>query len=194
MHISRFRRNFALENRSLTKPSQREGCLIGFLLYAAEIDIIIITYLNSQVSLQKNTIRHPSFGEGLVLFTMSVEQLKTVQQALDMKVLMNHIYEYKKGVRQMILFTCNARYEDFAVNRLKSQGIEYIIQRVGNSNINIFFGKKQCLDAIRIIVDKPLVRLSPEHDFIIGALLGYDICCQCERFCERKQREQKEYA
>ena len=120
---------------------------------------------------------------------MSVEQLKTVQQALDMKVLMNHIYEYKKGVRQMILFTCNARYEDFAVNRLKSQGIEYIIQRVGNSNINIFFGKKQCLDAIRIIVDKPLVRLSPEHDFIIGALLGYDICCQCERFCERKQRE-----
>lgn len=125
---------------------------------------------------------------------MSVEQLKTVQQALDMKVLMNHIYEYKKGVRQMILFTCNARYEDFAVNRLKSQGIEYIIQRVGNSNINIFFGKKQCLDTIRIIVDKPLVRLSPEHDFIIGALLGYDICCQCERFCERKQREQKEYA
>ncbi len=125
---------------------------------------------------------------------MSVEQLKTIQQALDMKVLMNHIYEYKKGVRQMILFTCNARYEDFAVNRLKSQGIEYIIQRVGNSNINIFFGKKQCLDAIRIIVDKPLVRLSPEHDFIIGALLGYDICCQCERFCERKQREQKEYA
>ena len=125
---------------------------------------------------------------------MSVEQLKTVQQALDMKVLMNHIYEYKKGVRQMILFTCNARYEDFAVNRLKSQGIEYIIQRVGNSNINIFFGKKQCLDAIRIIVDKPLVRLSPEHDFIIGAILGYDICCQCKRFCERKQREQKEYA
>ena len=120
---------------------------------------------------------------------MSVEQLKTVQQALDMKVLMNHIYEYKKGVRQMILFTCNARYEDFAVNRLKSQNIDYIIQRVGNSNINIFLGKKQCLDAIRIIVDKPLVRLSPEHDFIIGALLGYDICCQCERFCERKQRE-----
>ena len=57
---------------------------------------------------------------------MSAEQLKTVQQALDMKVLMNHIYEYKKGVRQMVLFTCNARYEDFAVNRLKSQNIEYI--------------------------------------------------------------------
>lgn len=32
----------------------------------------------------------------------------------DMKVLMNHIYEYKKGVRQMVLFTFNKRYEDYA--------------------------------------------------------------------------------
>jgi hypothetical protein len=30
---------------------------------------------------------------------------------IDLKVLMNHIYEYKKGVRQMILFTMNKRYE-----------------------------------------------------------------------------------
>lgn len=127
-------------------------------------------------------------------FNMSTEQLNNVRQALDMKVLMNHIYEYKKGVRQMVLFTCNARYEDFAVNRLKGQNIEYIIQRVGNANINVFFGRKQCLDAIRMIVDRPLARLSPEHDFIIGALLGYDICCQCERFCDRKKRQKKESA
>lgn len=26
---------------------------------------------------------------------------------IDLKVLMNHIYEYKKGVRRMILFTMN---------------------------------------------------------------------------------------
>ena len=33
----------------------------------------------------------------------------------DMKVLMNHIYEYKKGVRQMVLFTFNKRYGIYAV-------------------------------------------------------------------------------
>ena len=109
------------------------------------------------------------------------------RQAIDMKVLMNHIYEYKKGVRQMILFTCNKRYEDFAVNRLEHQGIDYAIQHVGRSNINIFFGRRQCIDAIRMIVNRPLCELTPEEDFIIGALLGYDICAQCERYCSRKE-------
>ena len=39
----------------------------------------------------------------------------------EAKVLMNHIYEYKKGVRRMILFTCNRRLEAFATQRLCSQ-------------------------------------------------------------------------
>ena len=73
---------------------------------------------------------------------------------IDLKVLMNHIYEYKKGVRRL----------------------------------NLFFGKKECLDAIRMIVTKPLCQLTPEEDFILGAMLGYDICAQCERYCERKKK------
>ena len=66
----------------------------------------------------------------------------------DMKVLMNHIYELKKGVRNMVLFTFNKRYETYARTRLEHSGISYIIQPVG----------------------------------------GYDICAQCERYCERKER------
>lgn len=101
----------------------------------------------------------------------------------DMKVLMNHIYEYKKGVRQMVLFTFNRKYEDYATMRLKHQNISYIIQPVGNDRMNLFFGKKECLDAIRLMVNRPLNQLSPEEDFILGAMLGYDICVQCERYC-----------
>ena len=37
----------------------------------------------------------------------------------DMKVLMNHIYEYKKGVRRMVLFTFNERFESFAITDCK---------------------------------------------------------------------------
>ena len=33
----------------------------------------------------------------------------------DLKVLFNHIYEYKKGVRRMVLYTVNRKYLDFAV-------------------------------------------------------------------------------
>jgi len=107
---------------------------------------------------------------------------------MDMKVLMNHIYEYKKGVRRMVLFTFNKRYEQMAVARLQHQGIGYIIQPVGNDRLNLFFGRRECLDAIRLMVTRPLNQLTPEEDFILGAMLGYDICAQCQRYCERKER------
>ena len=106
----------------------------------------------------------------------------------DMKVLMNHIYEYKKGVRRMVLYTFNKKYESFAITRLQHQHIPYIVQPVGNDRLNLFFGKRECLDAIRLMVTKPLSQLTPEEDFILGAMLGYDICAQCERYCERKCR------
>ena len=107
---------------------------------------------------------------------------------IDMKVLMNHIYVFKKGVRQMVLFTFNKKYEHYAVSRLERQHIHYLIQPVGNERLNLFFGKKECLDAIRLMVTRPLNKLSPEEDFILGAMLGYDICAQCERYCKRKCR------
>ena len=89
----------------------------------------------------------------------------------EMRVLMNHIYEYKKGVRNMIIFTCRKRYEKFATERLKKQDIEYVVMPAGKENINIYFGRRE---------------LSPEEDFILGTLLGYDLCAQCERYCTRK--------
>lgn len=119
---------------------------------------------------------------------MRTDALVTEILPPDMKVLMNHIYEYKKGVRQMVLFTFNKRYEDYATARLKRQNISYILQPVGNDRINLFFGRKQCLEAIRLMVTRPLSQLTPEEDFILGAMLGYDICAQCERYCERKCR------
>lgn len=106
----------------------------------------------------------------------------------EMKVLMNHIYEYKKGVRRMILFTCNRRFEQQACHRLCRQSIDYVVQPAGKENVNVYFGRRECLDAIRLFVTRPLNELSPEEDFILGAMLGYDICAQCERYCERKGR------
>ena len=104
----------------------------------------------------------------------------------DLKVLVNHIYEYQKGVRPMLLFTCKKQYEEFATSRLANQDISFITQPVGNKNINIFFGKEECINAIKLMVNRPLNQLSPEEDFILGALLGYDIRVQCERYCKRK--------
>lgn len=104
----------------------------------------------------------------------------------DLKVFLNHVYEYKKGVRKMVLYTVNKKYEDFAVKRLNSQKIDYMIQPVGEDKINLFFGSSECINAIRLVVTKPLNKLTPEQDFILGAMLGYDICAQCKRYCDRK--------
>ena len=102
---------------------------------------------------------------------------------VELKVFLNHIYEYKKGVRQMVLYTTNRKYEAFAVNRLKSQRIKFVIQPVDEERINLFFGKAECINAIRLMVTRPLNLLTPEEDFILGAMLGYDICAQCKRYC-----------
>ena len=122
-------------------------------------------------------------------YPSSATQQDTTRLPEDMKVLVNHIYEFKKGVRRMVLFTFNKRYEQFAVTRLQHQNISYVIQPVGNDRLNLFFGKKECLDAIRLMITKPLCQRTPEEDFILGAMLGYDICAQCERYCERKSRQ-----
>ena len=115
-------------------------------------------------------------------------QMTSEAMSPAMKVLMNHIYEYKKGVRRMILFTCNRRFEAFATKRLRRQSIDYVVQPAGKENVNVYFGRRECLDAIRLFITRPLNELTPEEDFILGAMLGYDICAQCERYCERKGR------
>ncbi len=108
---------------------------------------------------------------------------------IDMKVLTEQIYQYKKGVRRLSLYTFNKKYQKFATNRLQRQNIKYIIQPVNNTSINLFFGKQECLDAIAPMLDRPLCKLSPEEDFILGTLLGYDICMQCERYCLLKNKQ-----
>lgn len=108
----------------------------------------------------------------------------------ELKVFLNHIYELKKGVRSMALYTTRKCFGEAAVRRLESQGIRYAIQPVSSGRINIYFGRPECIEAIGLLVRRPLNQLTPEEDFMLGALLGYDICGQCRRYCERKTRSE----
>lgn len=135
-----------------------------------------------------NDNRQQMYQEGMALHVSEHREDVSLGTDAPMRVLMNHIYEYQKGVRRMVLYTFNKKYMKFAIERLERQGIDYVISPLMGDNVNLFFGRKECLEAIRLMVVRPLNQLSPEEDFILGALLGYDICMQCERFCERKQR------
>lgn len=105
---------------------------------------------------------------------------------VDIRVLSEQIYQYCKGVRRLALYTFPEQYLGQAIAKLRQQHIDYLVQPVGNSCVNLFFGRCECIAAIRGIVCRPLTELSPEEDFMLGTLLGYDLSEQCRRYCKRK--------
>lgn len=104
----------------------------------------------------------------------------------DMKLFVHHIYELQKGIRYMALCTIDIDDESFAVQRLQKSGLEYEICPINTQRLNVFFGKKECIDIVRLLCDRPLNQLTPEEDFILGTMLGYDVCQQCQRYTHRK--------
>ncbi len=78
-----------------------------------------------------------------------------------------------------------------AENRLTRCGVDYLITELSNGNINIFFGKKECVDVVRSFDGLPLNLLTEEQDFILGTMLGYDRLAQCSRYLLRKTKAHK---
>ncbi|MCL0036775.1 DUF2023 family protein [Thermodesulfovibrionales bacterium] len=105
-----------------------------------------------------------------------------------MRVFRHHIYEYKKGLRNLILHTTNKSFRDDIEERLKKDDISYLIYSAGYNNINVFFGNDICIDIIKSINKQCLTEYSDEEDFILGIMLGYDRLKQCERYFKRKQK------
>lgn len=105
----------------------------------------------------------------------------------EIRIFLNHIYEFKKGVRNMVLYTMSKEHEEFAIRRLKNQKISYMIQEVGTNKINLFFGKAECMEAMRHIIIRPLNQLTAEEDFILGAMLGYDLASNANDIAVKKK-------
>lgn len=103
-----------------------------------------------------------------------------------MKLFVHNIYELQKGIRSMALCTINREDEEFALQRLQKTGITYVVYDINDKHVNLFFGKKECIEVVRAICNRPLNQLSPEEDFILGIMLGYDVCQQCTRYSQRK--------
>ncbi len=103
-----------------------------------------------------------------------------------MQVLAHHIYEYQKGLRHLVLHTMRGADRDAAEAKLNVRGIDYLIVELRNGNINIFFGRRECVEVVRSFQGVPLNHLSDEQDFILGTMLGYDRAAQCQRYLKRK--------
>lgn len=104
-----------------------------------------------------------------------------------MQVLCHHIYEYQKGLRHLVLHTMKSSEREAAERKLSRYDVDYMITELSNGNINIFFGKRECVDVVRSFGNIPLNHLSVEQDFILGIMLGYDRLAQCSRYLKRNE-------
>src|SRR5574344_1849713 len=102
----------------------------------------------------------------------------------ELRVFLNHIYEFQKGIRSLILYTMKSEDLDFATKRLANNDIEYFVQYVDSKKVNLFFGRSECISVVKRFLNQSLNTLTPEEDFILGAMLGYDICAQCNCLCK----------
>lgn len=107
-----------------------------------------------------------------------------------MKVFNHHIYEYEKGLRNLVLHTMDVKYKEEAVLKLKKGKISYVIYPVGEQKINIFFGAEESVKIIKEIGKSKLSDYTPEEDFILGIMLGYDRLVQCRRYLEMVRRQE----
>ena len=52
---------------------------------------------------------------------------------------------------------------------------------------NVFFGNKDCIKVVSTF-DSRLYKLTPEQDFMLGTMLGYDKIQQCQRYFDMKEK------
>lgn len=108
-----------------------------------------------------------------------------------MEIFTHHIYEYKKGLRDLILYTTNKEFKPLIEKRLKKEGIDYKIDLINDKNINVYFGHSLCIEIINSFEKSKLNEFTKQEDFILGILLGYSKILQCERYLKKSSFENK---
>ena len=110
----------------------------------------------------------------------------TREQHCELGVFLHHIYEFKKGLRSLILTTEKIHNKEFIESKLVNENIPYVIQPVGDNGkiINVYFGNEDCINVVKTF-KRPLNKLTDEQDFMLGIMLGYDKILQCQRYLKR---------
>lgn len=108
-----------------------------------------------------------------------------------LEVFIHHIYEYEKGLRNLVLYT------DYLLNlprieaKLIKRKISYEVYTLPSGKINVFYGSKNAVNVVRQIGKQLLTNYTPEEDFILGIMLGYDRDKQCKRYLSIKERAEQ---
>jgi hypothetical protein len=112
-------------------------------------------------------------------------------QSADMQVLKHHVYEYKKGIRNMVLHTMKKTEKEKAIYYLNMKAVHFWISEVNETKINVFFGNQECVEIIKSFQAESLNKLLPEQDFMLGIMLGYSREQQYARYLKQSKGVKK---
>lgn len=100
----------------------------------------------------------------------------------------HHLYELEKGLRHLVLHTAPVEIAEEMIKRLEKNDVNFHIQKLGDEKINLFFGEKDCVETVKKFNNKSLNNYTPEEDFILGIMLGYDPLKQTKRYLKFKDK------
>jgi hypothetical protein len=103
-------------------------------------------------------------------------------QSPGMQVLKHHVYEYKKGIRNMVLHTMKSTEKEKAIYFLQMKKVHFWFSEVNETKINLFFGNPECVEIVKSFRIESLNDLTPEQDFMLGIMLGYNREQQYSRY------------
>ncbi|MET0388539.1 MAG: DUF2023 family protein [Polyangiales bacterium] len=109
----------------------------------------------------------------------------TQVKAPALAMLPHYLYELRKGVRQLFLLTMPLAEAQPVRERLKRERVAMHEQDVNAEKLNLYFGQSRFVEIARRLAVRPLNQLSPEEDFMLGILLGYERGQQCRRYLVR---------
>jgi len=119
--------------------------------------------------------------------SFDIVSFSSKQTVSDLYVFNHHIYEYKKGLRNLVLTTEKASNRKTIEDRLVKEIISYVVHEVSKDKINVYFGHQECIDVVDTF-NPHLNLLTPEQDFILGIMLGYDGVKQCKRYMKMRRK------
>jgi hypothetical protein len=122
------------------------------------------------------------------IWPLAPEPCQSADAAPVLRLFHHHVYEYRRGVRSLILMTISRRELGMALGKLEGLGIPHFVQEVSPFKVNLFFGRPAFVAVAQSFVTRPLNALTAEEDFMLGTLLGYDGEQQCRRFLIRSGR------
>jgi hypothetical protein len=105
--------------------------------------------------------------------------------AATLQIFRHHLYELSKGVRPLALMTVTREAAVAMVAQLVESGTAHHVQEICPARVNIVFGQPEAVFTVRGFFARRLCDLTPEQDFMLGILLGYDCGQQCRRYLTR---------